>query len=112
MTYKPYSIVVVPFPFTDKAQTKRRPAIVLSSKNHQEDTEHITLLMVTTAKNSNWQSDYQIKDLTQAGLPVPSIARQKIFTIDSKLVLHTIGHLALSDKKAIVALLHSNLTLD
>ncbi len=30
MTYKQFDVVVVPFPFTDKAATKKRPALILS----------------------------------------------------------------------------------
>ncbi len=28
MTHKPYTVIVVPFPFTDSPRTKKRPAIV------------------------------------------------------------------------------------
>lgn len=30
MTFNAFDVVVVPFPFTDKATTKRRPALILS----------------------------------------------------------------------------------
>lgn len=33
-TYKPFSVIVVPFPFTDSHHVKKRPAIVLSSEEH------------------------------------------------------------------------------
>jgi len=109
MTYKPYTIVVVPFPFTDKAQTKKRPAIVLSSLLHQEESQHITLLMITSAKNSGWKSDYLLRDLKETGLSVSSIVRQKIFTIDSRLVLRSIGCLSAHDKSAVIKALQKNL---
>ncbi len=32
MTYEPFDVVVVLFPFTDSSRTKRRPALVLSQK--------------------------------------------------------------------------------
>ncbi len=70
MTYKPFSIVVVPFPFTDQEHTKKRPALVLSSAEHQEHTQHITLLMITSAKNSAWPSDHLISSLEGTGLGV------------------------------------------
>jgi hypothetical protein len=63
MTYKPYSTIVVPFPFTDSAQTKKRPAVVVSSEHHQNKTSHITLLMITTAKHSQWY--YLMKRMSQ-----------------------------------------------
>ncbi len=101
MIYNPFSIVVVPFPFTDKLQTKRRPALVLSQTIHQKETHHVTLLMITSAKNSDWESDYQIVDLTPTGLTAPSIVRQKIFTIDTRLVIECLGHLSEEDTKEI-----------
>lgn len=111
MIYKPFSIVVVPFPFTDKEQLKKRPAIILSSIKHQKQTEHITLLMVTSAKNSSWSSDYAITNLEEAGLTSPSIVRQKLFTIDKRLIIKTIGNLATKDEKATIERLHEHLTI-
>jgi mRNA interferase MazF len=79
MTYKPFSLVSVPFPFTDKNQTKRRPALVLSQIHHQKKNGHITLLMITSAKNSTWESDHLMSTLENTGLSAPSIIRQKSF---------------------------------
>ena len=101
MTYDPLSIVIVPFPFTDKLQTKRRPALVLSHKLHQQKTNHITLLMITSAINSDWDSDHEIQDLTPTGLTSASIVRQKIFTIDSRLILERLGNLSDHDEAAV-----------
>ncbi|MGE3920823.1 MAG: type II toxin-antitoxin system PemK/MazF family toxin [Gammaproteobacteria bacterium] len=101
MTYEPFSIIAVPFPFTDKPQNKRRPALVISSHQHQIDTKHITLLIVTSAKNSAWSSDYQIKSLDQTGLTAASIVRQKIFSIDERLVIKKLGHLDKNDQEEV-----------
>ena len=109
--YKPYSIVVVPFPFTDSVQAKRRPSLVLSSTLHQEQTEHITLLMITSAKHSTWESDYIITGMETTGLSAPSIVRQKIFTIDRRLVLDEIGRLGAQDKKAVASRLSKHLMM-
>lgn len=102
MTYDPFSVVTVPFPFVDKNQQKRRPAIVISSKDHQIDTQHVTLLMVTSAKNSDWPSDYLITDLKSAGLTSPSIIRQKLFTVDSRLIIRNIGEVSKQDKDMVI----------
>lgn len=111
MTYEPFSIVIVPFPFTEKLQTKRRPALVLSNTMHQQDTNHITLLMVTSAKHSTWESDYQIKYIESTGLSAPSIIRQKLFTIDTSLILKGIGTLTDYDQNEIKNLLCTHLTI-
>lgn len=111
MIYDPLSIVTVPFPFTDKAQSKRRPALVLSNKNHQKNTDHITLLMVTSAKKSTWKSDHLIEDMPCTGLNSPSIIRQKLFTIDIRLIVECIGKLSEQDAKKIKNILKKHLSI-
>ena len=111
MIYDPFSIVIVPFPFTDKIQTKRRPALVLSSKQHQKNTEYITLLMVTSAKHSTWNSDYLIEKMESTGLTSPSIIRQKLFTIDMRLIIEALGKLSNHDSKNVKELLGEHLTI-
>jgi mRNA interferase MazF len=111
MIYKPYTIIVVPFPFTDSIATKKRPALVISSEHYQRETRHISLLMVTTAKHSQWDGDHQIIDLEAAGLSTPSIIRQKLFTIDRRLVQKQIGLLSKVDKKNVIQLLQQHLCL-
>jgi mRNA interferase MazF len=110
-TYDPYSVIVVPFPFTDNYKTKKRPALVLSHSNHQKQTHHVTLMMITSAKNSSWPSDYLISHLGGTGLTAKSIIRQKIFTIDLDLVIKEIGKLSKADKKEIIEQINKHLDL-
>lgn len=112
MIYEPLSIVVVPFPFTDKNHAKKRPALVIGSMDHQEQTQHITLLMITSAKNSAWPSDYLISSLENTGLTSSSIIRQKLFTIDSRLIIKNIGELSSTDTEEVLKLLKSHLLPD
>src|ERR1700722_13677065 len=111
MTYKPFSVVVVPFPFTDKDHFKKRPALVISNLEHQEQTQHISLLMITSAKNSSWSSDYLISSLENTGLTSRSIIRQKLFTIDARLIIKSIGELSSLDKKETLKRLVNHLYL-
>lgn len=105
MIYSPFSIVVVPFPFTDKAKNKRRPALVISTEKFQKETGHVSLLMITSAQHSEWFCDFLITDLEKTGLPIESIVRQKIFTIDLRLIEKSIGHLSKKDVNTIQSLL-------
>lgn len=109
MTYKPFSVVVVPFPFTDSPQTKRRPALVLSSELYQRKNEHITLAMITSAKHTKWHGDIEIRDLDSAGLSSASIVRQKIFTIDARLIERQAGMLGSADQKSVKSALSEHL---
>lgn len=99
MIYKRYEIVKVPFPFTDKEANKTRPALVLSDeKAFNSRIGHSVLAMITSAKHSIWPLDTEITDLSRAGLPVASIIRLKLFTLDDRLILARLGELADDDK--------------
>lgn len=100
--YEPFAVVAVPFPFTDNHVTKKRPAVVISKSSHQKSSNHVTLLMVTSAKHSRWQSDHKIIDLAGAGLTAPSVIRQKIFTLDARLILKILGHLSKVDQEQVL----------
>lgn len=102
-TYKPFSIVVVPFPFTDTHITKKRPALVLSHQEHQKNSGNISLLMITSAKHSSWKDDSEISDLKTTGLTAESVVRQKIFTLDIRLIIDCIGNLSKTDISRLVA---------
>ncbi len=102
MIYEAFDVVVVPFPFTDRATTKRRPALVLSdAATFNRPVGQAVMAMITSAKNSDWPLDVEIEDLDAAGLPAPSIVRMKLFTLDEKLILRKAGTLAPSDREQV-----------
>ncbi len=99
-----FDVVVVPFPFTDSAQSKKRPAVVLSSKtNFNGQIGHSVLAMITSAKNTRWPLDVTISDLKTAGLPAPSIIRMKLFTLDHRFIAETIGRISKKDQNKLQA---------
>lgn len=101
--YSSFDIIVVPFPFTDRATQRRRPALVLSSADFAADSGHVICAMVTTAKRSAWKSDIDLEQWAAAGLPEASKVRMKCFTLDCRLVLRVLGRLAPVDAKAVHA---------
>ena len=52
MAYARFSLVRVPFPFTDRASQKHRPALVISDPTFQHTSGHLLLAMVTKANHS------------------------------------------------------------
>ncbi len=68
--FKPFDVVVVPFPFTDKLAEKRRPALIVSGKVFNEQHDQLLLAMITTAKSSEWSSDIQLRDLENTDIPI------------------------------------------
>jgi mRNA interferase MazF len=104
--FERHSLVLVPFPFTDRATQKRRPAVVLSSPDFQRSSGHVLLAMVTSAKQSAWPLDWTIQNHQAAGLPQSCLVRFKVFTLDERLILKTLGHLAPPNRYGVAAQLH------
>ena len=96
---KPFDIVVVPFPFTDRNASKRRPALVVSSGRFGQATGHSVMAMITSADQSAWQGDLLISELKPTGLTQPCRVRLKLFTLDHRLVLRTAGTLGQADRQ-------------
>lgn len=102
MIYKPFDVVVVPFPFTDSAQTKRRPALILSkSECFNTKIEHSVSAMITSQKNESWPLDCPIVNKKQSGLTAPSVVRMKLFTLDNRFILRKIGRLSKKDQSQV-----------
>ena len=97
---KPFDVVVVPFPLTDRSATKRRPALVLSSSAFNQKVQHSVTAMITSAGQSNWRGDYLIKALDTAGLPAECVIRLKLFTLDHRLVIRKASILGAADQKS------------
>lgn len=112
MIYEALDVVRVPFPFTDRAATKVRPALVLSSATAFNDPGgHSVLAMITSAKHSAWPLDVPIDDLAAAGLPSPSLVRMKLFTLDHTLIRSRLGRVGSADGDAVRAALKQLLDL-
>lgn len=102
MIYKPFDVVIVPFPFTDSSRTKRRPALVLSQAIDFGDViEHTVLAMITSQKNESWPLDVVIKNKKLSGLAAPSVVRMKLFTLDNRFILRKTGCLSKADQTMI-----------
>ena len=100
MTCKGYDVVIVPFPFTERRGSKRRPALALSSEAFNAVSGHTVLAMITSASNPPWPTDVAI-DGTETGLRAASKVRMKVFTLDNRLILRKAGSLADVDRHAV-----------
>lgn len=103
-TYDLYEIVKVPFPFIDVKTSKVRPALILSSAKYFNAKIGLSVMaMVTSMKSPQdlWPADIVIEDIRVAGLPIPSIIRFKIFTLDHRLILGRLGNLSETDQEKV-----------
>jgi len=98
VTYDRFTVVRVPFPFTDRTAHKHRPALVLShDETFNHPIGHSVMAMITSAHHAPWPLDCSIQDLQSAGLPAPSKIRFKLFTLDHRLVRGQLGKLSKAD---------------
>jgi mRNA interferase MazF len=83
--FKQGDVVRVPFPYTDKSTRQHRPALVISQGGIGDEQALLWVAMITSAENRRWADDFEITDLSEAGLPSPSVVRPaKIATIEAR----------------------------
>ncbi len=111
MTFEPFDVVVVPFPFTDRRAAKRRPALIVSSAHFNEAHEQAILAMITTTA-FEWPSDVALRSWQEAGLNAPCKVRFKLFTLDCTLIVRRLGALTKRDGAAVGEALRRSLTID
>ena len=90
---------MVPFPFVEGGGAKRRPALVISAEAF-DASGHTVLAMITTSTRRTWPGDVELVDYGDAGLHRPCILRLKLFTLDRRLILGTVGRLSERDRKS------------
>lgn len=94
-----WDVLVVPFPFTDRNDAKRRPAVVLT--NRKSNIEGQTVMAMITSTTRQWLTDVSITDLASAGLPKECKVRLKLFTLDNRLILEIKGRLSEPDQRQV-----------
>ena len=112
MTFESFDVVVVPFPFSDRQATRRRPALVVSSPDFNAAHDQSILAMITSAGGGEWPSDVAIRDWDEAGLSVPCKVRLKLFTLDDAVILRKTGALSERDAAAVRTSLIRFLVID
>lgn len=102
VTFNPFDVVIMPFPFADRRGAVVRPAIILTAFAGFGDESGIAIAaMITSAKRSNWPFDVPIGDMASAGLSLPCVIRMKLNAVDYSLMDQKIGELAEVDRKAL-----------
>ena len=100
-----FDVVLVPFPFTDLSAVKRRPCLVLASYRPKPLGEHVVLAMMTSQVSGHgFPWDVNLQHASSAGLPKPTLVRLgKMVTLESKLVVKSLGSLHAQDRAAVRA---------
>jgi mRNA interferase MazF len=99
-------VVLVPFPFTDQTTTKKRPAVIVSSKDYQRERSDLVLIAVTSQVNPTTDfGEMTITEWKNAGLIKSSIIKPVLTTIEKGLVIKKLGKLQEIDRQELQNLL-------
>jgi mRNA interferase MazF len=96
-------VVVVPFPFSDLRNSKKRPALVSATL---EGDDLILCQITSEIRNDKYNIILEHKDFVKGGLNVTSVIRpNKLFTADKSIIIYKVGSLRNSKIKEIEELL-------
>lgn len=95
-------VVLVDFPFTDRAGARKRPAVVVSSLLYNQRRRDVILMPVTSRlRTPPGFGETPVTLWREAGLLVPGAVKPILLTLDSTLVLRRLGRLEPVDRTAL-----------
>jgi mRNA interferase MazF len=96
------NVVLVPFPFTNLAAFKQRPAVAVSSRIYNDAKPDIVIMPVTSQLRSvSSLGEVSIDEWRQANLLKPSAIKPVFATLEQRLVLRSLGNLQAQDQVAL-----------
>jgi mRNA interferase MazF len=98
INYKRGDVVLVPFPFSDQTTIKKRPAVIISSNEYNDNSSDVIIIAVTSQINNVIEiGECLIIDWQKAGLMKSSSIKPAISTIEKALILKILGKLSNRD---------------
>ncbi len=110
--FDPFEIVLVPFPFTDQTGSKKRPAVVISSREYHQERPDLIIMAITSQIHHAIFGETPVHYWQNAGLLKPSVVKPVITTIEKQVTRGTIGRLHPQDIHALLANLHRVLNME
>jgi mRNA interferase MazF len=95
-------VVLVPFPFTDQTGIKKRPAVVISSREYVAQRRDLVIMAITSQIRPRAAlGEFTIADWNPAGLIAPSAVKPVVATIEKRLILRKLGQLQPADVRSL-----------
>ncbi len=111
MSYHQGDIVLIPFPFTDLTNTKKRPAIILS-KDSINHTDYIVAQVTSTPRADIFTFKLDPRKL-DTPTPSPSQVRtNKLFTVNHSLIIKKFSTLDKDELKLLIGAIVSNIEVE
>ena len=106
MTYERWDVVAVTFPYLEGTDSKRRPALIVSSDRLAKEQGLYWIAMITTAKAGQRPDDIAISDLTSAGLPQACVIRvARIAAVSDAQIARRLGNIPTKERNTVTSLL-------
>ncbi len=87
-------VLLVPYPFSDLSAAKVRPAVIVNAARPSRD---LLVVPLTSRTTGLLIGEFVLSDWKAAGLNVPTAVKRALFTIEQRLVRHTVGTLSSTD---------------
>ena len=111
-TFSRGDIVVVPYPFSELAIIKNRPALVLSADSFLSGRQDVVIAAITSRiGNPPLYGDHVLRDWEQAGLPRPSVLTGLLRTAKTYRILRRMGSISPYDLESYESILRRSLGL-
>jgi mRNA interferase MazF len=102
MPYDFGDIVLVPFPFTSQAASKKRPAVVVSNPAYNASKPDIVVMAVTSQlRASALLGEVWLQDWQAARLLKPSAIKPVFATLEQVMVIRQLGHPSVRDRTSL-----------
>ncbi len=89
-------IVPVRYPFSNLANAKVRPAVVVNAPHVSKD---VFIVPLTSRLTGLLKGEFILKNWQQSGLNVPSAVKQGLYTVEERLIVKTSGQLGAMDQQ-------------
>jgi mRNA interferase MazF len=104
MPYEFGDVVLAPFPFTNLAALKRRPAVVVSRRAYNAAKPDVIIMAITSQLHATsslgevWIGEWQLANLLK-----PSAIKPVFATLEQSLIVRHLGSLQAQDQAALRA---------
>jgi mRNA interferase MazF len=106
VTFNRWDVVAVHFPFLEGTDSKRRPALIISSDRLHAEQGIYWIAMITTAKSGQRSSDIPVTNRERAGLPEECVIRvARVTAVTDGQIARRLGDITPRDRTAVSALL-------
>ena len=98
--YERGDVILVPYPFGERAGGRKRPALVISSREYNQATGELVIAQITGRVSAPERpGDYELETWKEANLPGPAMVRSRLATLSTSLVLRRLGTLSADDSQ-------------